>query len=243
MAGKDVEAVRRGSIRYLDDDKAWKAYTKMKTAQRRTFGSGMKLLVGRVEKAASIKVDGTAGPAVDHVLRVNGGYDARCDQLLAEYAAAHAPPPPLQMYYPFPEGWAGGVCQRFHRTAGDAHAGFAENWALDFCAGPKTPVVAVENGIVTKLSGHPPWEDTWDAQGVFGLSIHFITPAGYHYYLTHLGKRTVWEGLHVMAGDIIGYVGDQHFRPDHVHYGVTSPKGAADAKVHITKVSKSPRIH
>jgi murein DD-endopeptidase MepM/ murein hydrolase activator NlpD len=245
MAGKDVEAVRRGGIRLLDDDKRWAAYEKMATVSRRTFGTGMRELVKDVQRHASIRVDGQAGLAVDHVLRVGPhGYDNRCDQLLAEYAAAHAPPLPPQMFYPVPEGYSGGVCQRYHRTAGDVQAGFAENWAMDFCFPPGTPLVAVEAGEITKLSGHPPWEDTWDSQGVFGWSVHFETPKGYHYYVTHLGWRApLLVGMSVQAGDTIGRVGDQHFRPDHTHYGVTSPHGRADAQARILKVSTSPRIH
>jgi hypothetical protein len=49
--------------------------------------------------------------------------------------------------------------------------------------------------------------------------------------------------MRVEAGDTLGRVGDQVFRPDHVHYGVTSSLGSADAKKRIIAVSKAPRIH
>ena len=43
-------------------------------------------------------------------------------------------------------------------------------------------------------------------------------------------------------GHVIGWVGDQEFRPDHIHGGVTSPKGEADAKAKIEAVADAPRI-
>ena len=49
-------------------------------------------------------------------------------------------------------------------------------------------------------------------------------------------------GQHVQAGDLLGFVGDQRYRSDHAHIGVTSPKGEADAKARITAVSKAPRV-
>jgi hypothetical protein len=48
--------------------------------------------------------------------------------------------------------------------------------------------------------------------------------------------------MQVQAGDLLGFVGDQRFRPDHTHYAVHSPKSEADAKAHITAVSKAPRV-
>jgi hypothetical protein len=64
------------------------------------------------------------------------------------------------------------------------------------------------------------------------------------YYITHQGRRypTLRVGMKVQAGDLIGFVGDQRFRPDHAHVGVRSPKSEADAKARITAVSKAPRV-
>ncbi len=95
---------------------------------------------------------------------------------------------------------------------------------------------------MTKLSGHPPGKDTWDAAGTFGWSVHFTTPRGYRYFVTHLGSRSVRLGDDVVAGTPLGAVGDQAFRPDHVHYGVTSPRSEADAKRRIMQVERAPRI-
>jgi hypothetical protein len=71
-----------------------------------------------------------------------------------------------------------------------------------------------------------------------------LTPAGYDYFITHQGRRypTLRVGQHVQAGDLLGYVGDQRFRPDHAHVAVKSPKSETDAKAHITAVSKAGRV-
>src|SRR5207342_1995333 len=115
------------------------------------------------------------------------------------------------------------------------------NWAIDFCDVPLDPVLCVEGGVIQKLSGHDPHEDTWDTQGVFGWSVYVRTEHGYVYYYTHFGKRNVLsEGDRVGTGEILGWVGDQKFRPDHTHIDVTSPLGVADACKRITLVSTSP---
>lgn len=141
--------------------------------------------------------------------------------------------------YPYPIGEGGGICQGLHPTAG-----LLGNWAIDFCDTPGARVLAVEAGTIQKLSGHPPADDTADAAGTFGWNTYIRTSAGYVYFITHLG----WQnpkfkvGVKVVPGDVIGKVGDQHYRPDHCHYGVTSPLGVVDAMLRITAVSKAPRI-
>lgn len=141
--------------------------------------------------------------------------------------------------YPYPIGEGGGVCQGLHPTAG-----LLANWAIDFCDTPGARVLAVEGGIIQKLSGHPPSQDTWDTQGVFGWNTYIRTGHGYTYFYTHLGWQnpTCKVGIRVTAGTVIGKVGDQHFRPDHVHVGVSSPLGPEDAKKRITLVSKAGRV-
>jgi len=132
-----------------------------------------------------------------------------------------------------------------HVFVGGMHptGGLAHNWALDFICKAGLGVVAPEAGTVTRFSGHDPSDDSADARGVYGWTTYIETPAGYMYFITHQGRRypTLRPGMKVQAGDLIGYVGDQRFRPDHAHVGVTSPKGDADAKTRITAVSKAPR--
>lgn len=145
----------------------------------------------------------------------------------------------VKLCYPFPVGEGGGVCQGLHPTAG-----LPGNWAIDFCDTPGARVLAVEAGKIQKLSGHPPSDDTADAMGVFGWSTYIRTPIGYVYFITHLGSRTpgLRVGSKVEAGDAIGRVGDQDFRPDHAHVGVTSPLGQDDARRKILLVANAPRV-
>lgn len=151
------------------------------------------------------------------------------------------PPPALTLCHPIPKGVAVSV-GGLHRTAGDVS--FAQNWARDFLVVAGTPILAVEAGTVTKLSGHDPSDDQADRDGVYGWSIHWETDAGYHYFLTHLGHRAPLDvGDRVNVGEILGQVGDQRFRADHGHLGVTAPSGAKLAACRrIDNVSSAKRI-
>lgn len=237
--GKDVEGVDRAMIRYLGDDAGWQAYTHAIPVVRRYYGQGKVTLAKRCAKKAGLAQTGAFGPRLETELRKAGAFDLRANKLLDEYAVAHKPVPKPTMYFPIPLGEDGRVCQGLHETAG-----INGNWAIDVCTPPWTTVVSPEAGIITKLSGHSPGNDTWDTQGVFGWSLHIRTIQGYEYFVTHLGSRPsgFYVGLRVEAGDTIGKVGDQRFRPDHVHVGVTSPAGEADARQHILQVANAPRI-
>jgi Peptidase family M23 len=149
------------------------------------------------------------------------------------------PPPPVPpLVYPLPLAGGGYTCQGIHYTAG-----LPGNVAVDFCADPNTPILCVEAGVVQKLSGHSPADDTWDSKGIFGWSTYIRTENGYVYFYTHQGRRAVSTvGMHVKTGQVVGYVGDQHYRPDHVHVGVTSPLGISDATKRILAVSVAPRV-
>lgn len=237
--GKDVEGVARAMLRYLGDDQGWRAYVTAIPVVRRTWGAGKTKQAKRCAAKAGLAQTGAFGPRLETALRNAGAFDLRANKLLDDYAAAHEQPPKHLIYFPVPLGEDGRVCQGLHETAG-----ISGNWAIDVCTPPWTTVVAPESGIITKLSGHSPGNDTWDTQGVFGWSIHIRTVQGYEYFVTHLGSRPAefYVGLKVEAGDTIGRVGDQHFRPDHVHVGVTSPAGEADARHRILQVADAPRI-
>ena len=133
-----------------------------------------------------------------------------------------------------------------HVIEGSIHvtAGLPGYMAIDFICKAGAGIVAVESGVVTRFSGHDPSDDEADAAGIYGWSTYFRTAAGYTYYVTHQGRRypTLRVGMSVKAGDLIGYVGDQRYRSDHVHYAVHSPKSEADARARITAVSKAPRV-
>lgn len=234
MTGKDVEAVRRGSIRYLNDDRAWAAYMKMPTVMRRTFGTGMRALVKRVEHKARLEVDGKAGMAVDRVLRKSGAYDGVCDALLASYAASR-----VTYCYPHPLGATSTICQGLHQTAG-----IGGNWAMDFCAAGTTLVLAVMDVEVVKISGHPPDHVVDSSTGIFGWNIHYATRDNYRWFSTHYGEVSVRAGQQLKVGHSVGRVGRWPGNPgrSHTHLGVTSPKGWTDAQRTIEKVAHAPRL-
>ena len=123
-------------------------------------------------------------------------------------------------------------------------AGISNNEEMDFICHAGLGICAPEAATVTRFSGHDPSDDNADQNGVYGWSTYLTTPAGYVYFITHQGRRypTLRVGQKLQPGDLIGYVGDQRYRPDHAHVGVTSPKGQADAKVRITAVSEAPRV-
>jgi len=237
--GDDVYGVRRSVCRALDAHDHGHRLAELEGKPpnvKRTFGPYMKISVNDTRKLMGMKQTGVADQAFWAALARGGWPDARAIELMNSYIDAH---PKSSLVFPVPLGEMGSVCQGLHETAG-----LAGSWAIDFCCVANTTIVAVEAGVITKLSGKAPSQDTSDVAGVFGWSIHFRAPTGYRYFLTHLGYRlpTLQAGLHVEAGDTLGRVGDQKYRPDHVHYAVSSPVSEADAKKRITAVSKAPRI-
>jgi murein DD-endopeptidase MepM/ murein hydrolase activator NlpD len=235
--GLDVEGAHRTILRYLDardNGRRLALFNSKPASVRQEAGKAFFNDVVRVRKLEGFDSKRIFGQQFWNHLSRQGWPDQRALRLLADYIDAHQRPP---LVFPVPQGEMGRVCQGLHETAGIKH-----NWAIDFCCPDGTTIVAVEVGTVTYLSGHPPSADTYDSQGIFGWSLHFKTPLGYEYYVTHLGQRFVTRGEHLEAGDTIGKVGDQRYRPDHVHYGVTSPHGDADAKKRIEAISLAPRI-
>lgn len=237
--GDDVYGVKRSVCRALDAHDSGRRLAALEAddaAAKRTFGVFFTKQVKQCRKLMGYAQTGIVDQSFWNALVRGGWPDRRAIELMNNYIDAH---PALAVCYPVPMGEVAGVCQGIHPTAG-----LAGNYAIDFCCAPGTTVVAVEAGTVVKLSGKTPSLDTWDQSGTFGWSTHFRTAAGYRYFVTHLGSRA--PGIHVgqrlEVGDTIGKVGDQVFRPDHVHYGVSSPVSSADARKRITAVSRAPRV-
>lgn len=237
MYGDDVYGVKRSVLRLLDALDHGQRLKELETkspATKRRYGAYFVIDVNKARKAMGFRQTGVVDQLFWAALAKGGWPDARAIDLMNNYIDSH---PQSTIVFPIPMGEAASICQGLHETGG-----LAGNWAIDICCVPRTTVVAVEAGAVYKLSGRPPTQDTWDTQGVFGWTVYFRTDAGYEYFVTHMGVRSVVLNDRLQIGDTIGSVGDQAFRPDHVHYGVTSPLGSADAKKRITAVSKAPRI-
>jgi hypothetical protein len=103
-----------------------------------------------------------------------------------------------------------------HQTAG--LPGFP---AVDVFADPNTVVLAPEDGIVDRLSGHDP-QLGGTPGGPYGWSIYLTTASG-RYFMTHFMTRRVAVGKRVKRGEAIGTVCDSAVsgRPNtsHIHEG------------------------
>lgn len=146
----------------------------------------------------------------------------------------------LTMCYPHPAGVSGVyVGQGFHQTSG-----IPGNWAIDFMAPGGTKVLAVENAIVTRLSGHNPADGANQGIGIFGWSVSYETGQGLRYFSTHYGTYKVALGQQLDCGQVIGTVGRWPGDPgrSHTHLGVTHPLGSAAAKKRILEISQAKRI-
>lgn len=149
------------------------------------------------------------------------------------------------MNYPHPKGAKGKCGGILHETGG-----LPGNWAYDFLAPGGTPVLAVQDGTISYLSGHDPSTGTWrngrpDPTGdVYGWTIYLRVADGF-YFTTHYGYRYVKTGQRVKAGQMIGRVG--HWPHDegrsHTHAGFTADKGGKTASVkRIKAVAAAPRV-
>lgn len=230
--GPDVEGVGRALARagFLS---GLAAFMQKARRVRRTYGDGKKHGVNRARAKIKLPQTGVYDRKVHEYLERLDAFDRYAQKLMLDYA------PPPKIVFPFGEGVAVTICQGLHETGG-----LPGNWAIDFCCDPGSGILVPERATVTRFSGHPPSDDTADAQGVFGWTTYFQTPKAYVYFLTHEGRRQpgLQVGQRVEAGDLVGFVGDQRYRPDHAHLGVSSPLGPADAKKRIITVANAARV-
>jgi len=84
--GKDVQAVRRASLKML---KRRPPTAPLKV--QRTFGPGMRRLVKDTQRLFEIRQTGVVGPVTYQALRDVGAFDAYADRLLAEHAESVRP--------------------------------------------------------------------------------------------------------------------------------------------------------
>jgi peptidoglycan LD-endopeptidase LytH len=98
----------------------------------------------------------------------------------------------------------------------DDERGSRKHQAIDIMADRGTPVLAVEDGAITKLF----------SSKAGGLTIYQFDPAEtYCYYYAHLDSYApnVREGVRVKKGDVIGYVGSTGNASEdapHLHFAI-----------------------
>lgn len=230
--GPDVEGVGRALARADFLDGLAKFMSKVPSF-RRTYNASRERGVNRARAKLKLTQNGVYDRRVHEYLERLDAFDAYAQKLMLDYA------PLPQLAFPFGPDVHATICQGLHETGG-----LPGNWAIDFCATPGSGILAPERATVTRFSGSAPSADHPDGTGVFGWTTYLLTPKGYQYFLTHQGRRlpTLKVGMKVQPGDLLGFVGDQKFRPDHAHLGVSSPLGPTDAKKRILAVSKAPRV-
>jgi murein DD-endopeptidase MepM/ murein hydrolase activator NlpD len=133
---------------------------------------------------------------------------------------------------------SGGMPGGLHPTAGLAH-----NWSLDYMAAGGTQVLAVERGVIWKLSGHNPKEGEVEPS-IFGWNIYVMTRDGLMYFYTHIGERYVSVGEYVRKSQVIGKVGKWPQDPgrSHTHLGVSHPMGERASKRACLNVGGAPHV-
>jgi hypothetical protein len=209
-------------------------FTKKPLAFRRAYNDSRKAGVNELRLKQKRRQTGVYDRECHQYLETHDCFDRLAQKLMLDYA------PSPSLVYPFATGVHVQICQGLHETGG-----LPGNWAIDFCCDPGTWILVPELATVTRFSGHSPGDDQADSMGVFGWTTYLLSPRGYQYFITHQGSRlaSLRVGMIVRPGDQLGRVGDQRFRPDHAHIGVTSPLGPTDAKRRMTAVSQAARIH
>ena len=104
---------------------------------------------------------------------------------------------------------------------------------IDIFAKKGTPVVAIEDGIITER------EET-----KLGGKVLWLRPRGawWRAYYAHLDEQLVNEGDRVVKGQVIGTVGNTgnaKTTPSHLHFGIYTLSGAIDP---LPIISASPRL-
>jgi hypothetical protein len=108
-----------------------------------------------------------------------------------------------------------------------ATSGLAGYEAYDWWIHAGEPIVAPENGRITRFSGHDPASGLPEGpHGPFAWSLYMHGESGTDYFITHMGARAVIEGQTVTAGTKLGTAADFEgatagATPDHAHIGLS----------------------
>lgn len=173
------------------------------------FGPKAVLNLRGFQKGAGVRVDGAYGPKTH--TRLTPYFD---DYAFLLYTGKQPHPPVALLQLP-------ATFTPTHQTAG--LPGYP---AIDVFAKPGTTVLAPEDGLVRKLSGHDPAEGGVPG-GAYGWSLYLQAADG-EFFLTHLGTRTVKPQQRVKRGETIGTVCDAKVARmtsslSHIHEGKWVP--------------------
>jgi murein DD-endopeptidase MepM/ murein hydrolase activator NlpD len=94
--------------------------------------------------------------------------------------------------------------------------GSRQHKGIDIFAAKGTPVVAVEDGIISYIGDQP--------KG--GHCLWLTTESGTSFYYAHLDRWApgMYEGMEVQTGDLLGFVGNTGnaiHTPSHLHFGIS----------------------
>ena len=133
------------------------------------------------------------------------------------YAALLSAPLPTSSSLPLP---LPGV--RFADTWGAARSQGRTHEGVDIFAPRNTPIHAATRGLVLNIGPNT----------LGGRTVMILGPGGARHYYAHLERyATLSRGEWVMAGEVIGYVGDSgnaKGTPTHLHYGIYEQGGAVN---------------
>lgn len=105
---------------------------------------------------------------------------------------------------------------------------------IDIFAKKGTPVLAISDGLITRVSNMPlGGKVVWMRSSVKNWSV----------YYAHLDEQWVVEGQYVRKGDALGTVGNTgnaRTTPPHLHFGIYTNRGAMDPYPHVKNLSRIP---
>lgn len=132
-------------------------------------------------------------------------------------------------YFPFPSS---AEYEAYYDGMGDPRYWQGEQFGhegTDILAPEGTPIVAVASGTIVRYG--------WNTLGGYRVNIELDDFPGYRFYYAHMDRYAsgIYQGAHVEAGQVLGYVGSTGEGPertegkflDHLHFGIYRPDGSA----------------
>jgi murein DD-endopeptidase MepM/ murein hydrolase activator NlpD len=172
----------------------------------------------------------TMGPAWWLVARFNArvSFDGTTLTVNTRAPRSAAPGVPFMnpnYYFPFAQG---SRYEQYFDGWGDPRSfdgKSSRHEGTDILAAKGTPIIAVASGTIVRYG--------WNTLGGYRLNVELDDHPGYRFYYAHMDRYapTMALGVHVKAGQIIGYVGSTGEGPErtegnfvpHLHFGIYGP--------------------